>query len=762
MKKNLFLIGALLVGMTMAAGCSNEDGLEQNQGTLAVVKATIDNGSSARTSVNELYQVVWSKNDAFTVFNGDTKKGDMTLQGQGGATTGDFQGTLNSVLANGDVALFPAIGNDATTMTYTFKDAYTDTETDAPLYGTYNGTSFTFSPLSAVIRVNASGLTAGTQYVLTLTSTGEQALTGVATVTNGVLSAPTGNGKTITVTLTPATGVTSLTFDAPIPAQTYTRLTITLKAGDAEATTLKTLENFTAVAGKLYEATQKVSTEQALKEAVAKGGNVDIEAPITLNENLEVKENTILDLNNQTLTANGNSINVAEGKTLTIQNAASLTRSASGPSITGSGDIIIASKNSTIIIGEGVNLTSTNYCCVFVPYGVSGATITTAGNLTSQGEYAAIQANGNATDIKVNVIGGTISSKCEGVYFPCTTNLNISGGTIIGTTAVYHKSGNLNISGGTLKATGAKADYVHNGNGCNATGDALVIEACDYPGGVPVVSITGGEFISENAKAIGYYQQSTEYKLANENFITGGTFSDASACYYLGTNADVTVNMLKDYTGGGFKTKSGQKVTLNIAEGVTYTATSPLVGSTNTQTLGFQFLQGSTVSIKGGVITSSAAKMLINNYADLTLNGVTLNPSIPVDNKETPDIDEGMKNQYYYVLSNNCGEVNIENTIITAPTVSGNECPGAYAFDVCKYASYPNVTVNVKSGTINGNVEYTGTDGEQQKLVITGGTFNGNLVVADTYSEAASAGISITGATFGEGVTGWDTYKNAN
>ena len=760
MKKNLLLSGTLLVGMTMATGCSNEDSFEQNQGTLAVEKATIDNGSNARTSVNELYQVVWSADDTFTVF-GDNKKGDMTLQGQGGATTGDFQGTLSSELADGDVALFPAVG-DAATMTYTFNSEYTSTETDAPLYGTYNGNSFTFSPLSAVIRVNASGLTAGTQYVLTITSTGNQALTGEATLGDNNVLVPSGDGKTITVKLTSAADVPFLTFDAPIPAQTYTGLTISLKAGDADATTLITLENFNAVAGKLYEATEKVTTAAEMKTALGKGGNVDIDAPITLEEDLEVTENTILDLNNQTLTTGDKTITVAEGKILTIQNSASLARSASEPSITGSGDIITASNNSTIIIGEGVNLTSTDNCCVFVPYGVSGVAITTAANLTSQGDYAAIQANGNATDVTVNVIGGTISSKCEGVYFPCTTNLNISGGTITGTTAVYHKSGNLTISGGALKATGAKTDYVHNGNGCNATGDALVIEACDYPGGVPVVSITGGEFISENAKAIGYYKQSTDYKLANEFFITGGTFSDASACYYLGTNADVTVNMVKDYTGGGFKTKSGQKVTLNIADEVTYTATSPLVGSTNTQTLGFQFLKGSTVSIKGGVITSSAAKMLINNYANLTLNGVTLSPSIPVDNGETTDVDEGMKNQYYYVLSNNCGEVNIENTTITAPTELGDKCPGAYAFDVCKYASYPNVTVNVKSGTINGNVEYTGTDGGQQKLVITGGTFNGNLVVADTYSEAASAGISITGATFGEGVTGWATYINAN
>lgn len=756
MKKNLFFVSALSVLMTIAIGCSNEEEVvEQVQSQKTIVKATIENGV-ARTSVNELYQVVWSENDAFTVF-GETTKGDMTLIGRGGTTTGSFGG--NITLADGDVALFPAVANGVTTKTYTFLSEYTSTETDAPLLGVYNGTSFIFNPLSAVIRINASGLTSGAEYVLTITSTGDQVLTGDATLADNNALVPTGTGKEIKVKLTPATGVTSMTFDAPIPAQTYTGLTITMEDGNATTTTLRTLTNFVAVAGKLYEATEKVTTADALKTALTKGGNIDLAASFVLTEDLEIKENTIIDLNNQTLTNGNHSITVVEGKTLTIQNAASLSRSVTTPSITGSGDIIIASNNSTIIIGEGVNLTSSENCCVFVPRNVSGVTITTAGNLTSNGNYAAIQANGEATNVTVNVIGGSIKSACEGVYFPCTTNLNISGGTIQGTTAVYHKSGNLTVSGGILKAVGSKAEYVHNGNGCNATGDALVIEACDYPGGVPVVSITGGEFISENAKAVGYYQQAEGYELANEKFIIGGIFSDPSACYYLGSNADVKINMTKSYTGGGFKTQNGQKVALTMGDGVIYNATSPLVGSIGTQTLGFQFLRGSTVSIDGGTITSSEAKMLINNYANLTLKGVTLAPQIPTDKTETTDIDEGMKGQTYYVLSNNCGEVNIgEGTVITAPTNSDNtNCPTVYAFDVCKYDSYPNVTVNVKGATITGDVEYTG-EGENQKLNITSGTINGKLVVKDGVTNPA---ISVdASATVND--SSWDPYKTTS
>lgn len=565
MKKNLLLIGTLLVGMTMATGCSNEDSFEQNQGTLAVVKATIDNGSNARTSVNELYQVVWSESDAFTVFNGDTKKGDMNLQGQGGATTGDFQGTLSSDLAEGDVAFFPAVGNAA--MTYTFKDEYTSTETDAPLYGTYNGNSFTFSPLSAVIRVNASGLTAGTQYVLTITSTGNQALTGEATLGDNNVLVPSGDGKTITVKLTSAEDVPFLTFDAPIPAQTYTRLTISLKAGDADATTLKTLENFTAVAGKLYEATEKVTTAEALKNALVKGGNVDIDAPITLTEDLEVTENTILDLNNQTLTTGDKTITVAEGKTLTIQNAASLARSASGPSITSTGDIIIASANSTITIGEGVNLTTTgaNSCCIWVPGSdlnniANGVTIHTAGNLTAtQAGSAAIYVNGNVTSGTINITGGSVKHEADvAVYIAGKADLNISGGEITGTTGVEIRGGSLTIEGGRITATGTPATATPNGNGTTTVGAAVAISQHNTNHAINA-TIKGGTFIGENA----LYEadlQADDQKATNvtlsvtggtfngkvssqscASFITGGTFHDASAFDYLADNANVAV-----------------------------------------------------------------------------------------------------------------------------------------------------------------------------------------------------------------------------
>lgn len=263
-------------------------------------------------------------------------------------------------------------------------------------------------------------------------------------------------------------------------------------------------------------ASTNVSTLADLKSAL-EGTEYDT---ITLTNSIIISSEETLDLNGKTLKLGSYSIDVESG-TLTVKNG----------KIEADVDALrVLSKGSAILnIEEDAEVTAGD-CAVYIRY--PGSVLNTAGKLTSTGGgYAAIQGNGStgSGDVIVNITGGTITSNAEGVYFPNTTELNISGGTITGTTAVYHKSGKLNISGGELIATGAKADYVYNSNGCNATGDVLVIEASNYPGGVPVVSITGGTFISENNKAVGYYQQTEEYKLANEKFIEGGFFtSDVS------------------------------------------------------------------------------------------------------------------------------------------------------------------------------------------------------------------------------------------
>ena len=162
-----------------------------------------------------------------------------------------------------------------------------------------------------------------------------------------------------------------------------------------------------------------------------------------------------------------------------------------------------------------------------------------------------------------------------------------------------------------------------------------------------------------------------------------------------------TVTLLDDAIGSGVVIN--KSITIDFA-GNTYTVVGQkadgLVGSTNTETLGFQILSGD-VTLQGGTLATDtdACKMLVQNYANLTLIDITLDGTGSANMK--------------YVLSNNCGDVALTGaTNITAPA-------GAVAFDVCEFQSYkaPSVTVET-SGTITGKIEVSGGE-----LEVNAGTF---------------------------------------
>ena len=177
-------------------------------------------------------------------------------------------------------------------------------------------------------------------------------------------------------------------------------------------------------------------------------------------------------------------------------------------------------------------------------------------------------------------------------------------------------------------------------------------------------------------------------------------------------NAGDTVTLLQDWSGGGIKINSGDKNGLIIdLNGHTYTVTDPTVGSTGTETNGFQLLKGGSLTFKNGTITASSesAKILIQNYSNLTLDGVTLN---------------GVEGVTQYVLSNNNGETVLKGgTTINAPE-------GSVAFDAYYWPKngYESVTVIVEEATVNGKIEYT-TDGSttppegKHEINISGGNF---------------------------------------
>jgi hypothetical protein len=202
-----------------------------------------------------------------------------------------------------------------------------------------------------------------------------------------------------------------------------------------------------------------------------------------------------------------------------------------------------------------------------------------------------------------------------------------------------------------------------------------------------------------------------------------------------------TITVLADCAGNGIKVPQGKFATGLTVDfgGHTYTVDGTTVGSTGTETQGFQLLKNNNITFQNGKIygdsTATATLMfLIQNYSNLTLDNMELQ----------------LIGRYYnqYTLSNNNGDIVINDSTINAPDFSrlGYDDPavlGCYAFDVCRYASYPSVSVTVTGNSvINGSVEVSASNNDAKNglaLNLNGGTLTGNIVLDESAKAAIDA-----------------------
>lgn len=208
------------------------------------------------------------------------------------------------------------------------------------------------------------------------------------------------------------------------------------------------------------------------------------------------------------------------------------------------------------------------------------------------------------------------------------------------------------------------------------------------------------------------------------------------------TGEQTIIQLVEDMAGNGVKAINGQDIIIDLG-GHTFDIDGQTVGSQGTTTNGMQLLKGSKVTIKNGTIKSKKAKILIQNYCDLTLEDVVL--------------DASESDVCNYVLSNNHGNVKIlGSTSIKAPA-------GQFAFDIYYwptkgYADGVNVYVNT-TGSIEGKIEYASDSGYEtasetytslviDNAVLTNSSFkpsklNPNAKVATSvFTSATSAGVS--------------------
>ena len=320
--------------------------------------------------------------------------------------------------------------------------------------------------------------------------------------------------------------------------------TITVKAPDEKVVSTTTTDGITTYtlndASVMYIAANGNVTYSAAIPSALSTGTYKLLADITRSLRITpgvLASNITLDLNGHTLTSTATDYAILLGR------AGSATASKTFEIIDTSegkgGKLIVNSaanaafqvqgKYNELTIGEGVTIEGG--CVALLS---ENDKLTVEGTINSGNDFA-IATNGSSTkDATIDIKNGAVlNSTSVAVYLPGTGTTTIEeGSSITGTTGVYIKSGILNITGGEITGNGAKAEFTHNGNGVNSTGNALVVENCGYPGGDPVVNITGGTFISTNNTAIASYAYG-EGREPVAHFVSGGKFSselDESIC----------------------------------------------------------------------------------------------------------------------------------------------------------------------------------------------------------------------------------------
>ena len=260
---------------------------------------------------------------------------------------------------------------------------------------------------------------------------------------------------------------------------------------------------------------------------VKDGETIRLEKNVQLDNTVNINKSTTVDLNGKTITSDTVAFKAAiQDGTFTIKDSKE-----NGKITSNNKSNLIEIKEGELVV-EGGEL-SNDWYVVYV-YQSGKATIH-GGTLVSD-VASAVSTNGSAAgqenysgNAVITITGGEVTSTNDvAVYLPAG-KLNISDGKITGATAVYCKAGTTNITGGEITGTGAKAEFVHSNNGCSATGDAIVIEACNYPNGNPAFEISDGKVISQNANAIGSYN--TDNNSAEKLEVSGGEYSSSVAEY---------------------------------------------------------------------------------------------------------------------------------------------------------------------------------------------------------------------------------------
>ena len=422
----------------------------------------------------------------------------------------------------------------------------------------------------------------------------------------------------------------------------------------------------------------------------------------------------------------------------------------------------VTGKYNDVTIGE--NVTIEGGCVAMLS---ENQTLTVNGTINGGNDFA-VATNGSSTKNTTVTIneGAVLTSDVTALYLPGNEGVSatINGGTITGGDAgIEVRAGNLVINGGTITTTATEYDYTPNGSGTTTKGAAIAV--VQHNTNLPIdAQILGGTLTGLNQIAVVDAQDNNldgvSVKAKDDLIITttipeafkwasngdgtsslvpktfvaqiegGAKYETLAEAVAAAGTSETTITLLEEaavdgvISGTGVVVPSGSNITFDL-NGLTYNVTGSTVGSSGTETQGFQLLKESNITFKNGTLkaTSPTAQMVIQNYSNLTLEDVT--------------IDGTGLSGWAYALSNNCGTINLTGST----SIIAKE--GGRAFDTCKFGSYDIPTVNINTtGTITGPIEATGG-----KLNIENGKFDVTWVTDSHYAEGD---IQITGGVFTE------------
>lgn len=205
----------------------------------------------------------------------------------------------------------------------------------------------------------------------------------------------------------------------------------------------------------------------------------------------------------------------------------------------GSGDTVLNLGSGTVLKDADASSSSMKNDVVGVAlYGTStdAANITrttslrVADSVTIETSGFAIAGHGNSHGTEIAINRGTIiSTGTTAIYHPQYGTMDVTGGTIAGTTGIEMRAGTLNVTGGTIKGAAEELSVESNPSGETTVGAGIAI--AQHTTKLPLnVSIAGGTISGAAGLCESNPQENSPEDIAKVTLsVKGGTFTSSAA-----------------------------------------------------------------------------------------------------------------------------------------------------------------------------------------------------------------------------------------